>query len=283
MTTLAAAWITRMAERVAAGSRALTALGESLQLALADAGIGGTTLSRITPIDSATLLQWKLGEASSPYANTGTAGVCNVTLISGSGSSQTGLFGPCAGIHIGSTILRTADTSLGETASSCTLSCWIFPFSLATPYAGIVMKAYRPAGSWNDPWHTIGMASDPASAGPGSWCGEITVGGVLTRVVQGDVNASSKLRVGCWQHVACTFDGTALSIYLNGALAATINVPTPGALDWGTHGPWHIGGSGAGTGESFDGLIEDVRFESVLRSPAYLAAQYRAGVSQWLL
>ena len=44
-----------------------------------------------------------------------------------------------------------------------------------------------------------------------------------------------------------------------------------------------IGGSGAGTGESFDGLIEDVRFENVLRLPAYLVAQYRAGMSMWIV
>jgi hypothetical protein len=61
--------------------------------------------------------------------------------------------------------------------------------------------------------------------------------------------------VGAWTHVALTYDGAAMRLYVNGVLATSR--ATVGALQTTTSPLW-IGGNSP-WGEYFQGLIDDVR------------------------
>ncbi|QDS94276.1 Alkaline phosphatase D precursor [Roseimaritima multifibrata] len=59
-----------------------------------------------------------------------------------------------------------------------------------------------------------------------------------------------------WTHVAVTFDSKRLQLFINGALAKTFALPTPGPIA--ENGGLVIGGHRAGEGRNFDGMIDEV-------------------------
>ncbi|HKZ14413.1 MAG TPA: LamG domain-containing protein [Solirubrobacterales bacterium] len=71
-----------------------------------------------------------------------------------------------------------------------------------------------------------------------------------------DFTPNESMRLGVWQHVAVTYDGARLRMYLDGHLEAS--EPVSGILS--TDGPLRIGGSHIwGTGEGFVGKIDQVK------------------------
>ena len=76
--------------------------------------------------------------------------------------------------------------------------------------------------------------------------------GTYTSVV-----SAASTTIGVWQHIAGTYDGATLRIYVNGVLSGTA------AASIGTFGtpsnPTWIGGNNAGTGEFFNGNIDEIR------------------------
>ena len=81
----------------------------------------------------------------------------------------------------------------------------------------------------------------------------------------GEQNAAgdSQLPLDTWTHLAVTFDGTSLRLYVNGNLEQTTAVS--GAMS-GSDGPLRIGGN-AVWDEWFDGLIDELRIYSRALSP----------------
>jgi Concanavalin A-like lectin/glucanases superfamily len=64
----------------------------------------------------------------------------------------------------------------------------------------------------------------------------------------------AKLETGVWSHVALTFDGAHMRLYVNGQLVDTSKAEGP----WGTSGPLSIG-CGEKFEDNFKGLIDEVR------------------------
>jgi Concanavalin A-like lectin/glucanases superfamily len=71
-----------------------------------------------------------------------------------------------------------------------------------------------------------------------------------------DLNAGSAIPLNDWTHLAGTFDGTTLRLYVNGALIGS--KPSSSPIDV-TNGVLRIGGTRSFTGEFFPGLIDEVR------------------------
>ncbi len=94
--------------------------------------------------------------------------------------------------------------------------------------------------------------------------------------------SSGDIPLGEWTHVAGVYDGTAMSLYVNGALdqQAAANI-TP----WDSGCPFHLGGiydpSGtcAYTGQFFNGLIDEATVYSAALSASDVQALYNAGES----
>ena len=78
-----------------------------------------------------------------------------------------------------------------------------------------------------------------------------------------DVRGTGQLPLNAWTHLAATYDGSVLALYVNGTQVATLFasgpiVSTTGLLKIGGNGIW---------GEWFNGLIDEVRIWSVERTP----------------
>ena len=99
--------------------------------------------------------------------------------------------------------------------------------------------------------------------------------------VDGDVSAvgTSALPLGVWTHVAATFDGAQLQLFVNGALVDTR--PAAGALEP-TAGALRIGGN-AVWGEYFDGVIDEVRIYNRALAPADIVRDMNAAVESGLV
>jgi hypothetical protein len=78
--------------------------------------------------------------------------------------------------------------------------------------------------------------------------------------------APSALGLSTWTHLAQTWDGSTLRLYIDGAEVAT--QPSPGTLITST-GQVRIGGS---SGQFFSGLIDEVRIYNRARTAAEIAA-----------
>lgn len=79
-----------------------------------------------------------------------------------------------------------------------------------------------------------------------------------------DVRSSSTLPLDTWSHLAFTYTGAVLSLYLNGSLVGTHQ--HVGVISH-SDGPLTIGGDGI-WGDWFEGLIDDVRVYNYARSEA---------------
>lgn len=91
-------------------------------------------------------------------------------------------------------------------------------------------------------------------------------GDVKCKTGNADVVAS-KIAVDTWAHVACTFDGAKLRVYIDGALADTDN----GSITSSPGSGAAIGGN-APSGEPFKGAIDSLRVFRVARTAAEIAA-----------
>ncbi|MCU0960380.1 MAG: LamG domain-containing protein [Pirellulaceae bacterium] len=79
---------------------------------------------------------------------------------------------------------------------------------------------------------------------------------------------------GAWHHVAATYDGHAMRVFLDGAEIA--QTQRAGLITTNTVVPGYVGSSG-GTGEHFQGAMDDVRIYGRALQPAEIAALYRTG------
>jgi hypothetical protein len=120
-----------------------------------------------------------------------------------------------------------------------TVSAWVKP-TVRTPWMTVVMKETPDGLAYA--LYANNDVSRPA--------GEILVNGVI-RVAQG----TAAVATTAWTHLAYTFDGANMRMYVNGVLVRT--VARAGNIAVST-GPLRIGGNGP-WGEHFNGLIDDVR------------------------
>ena len=77
-----------------------------------------------------------------------------------------------------------------------------------------------------------------------------------------------------WRFVAATFDGQTMRVFLDGREIGSLE--KPGALQVGANAPFMIGSSG-GSGEFFDGGLDDLRLYSRSLSTDEIAALYNEG------
>ena len=88
------------------------------------------------------------------------------------------------------------------------------------------------------------------------------------------VQGSAALAVNAWTHVAVTFDGTTVHLYVNGTQASTVNsgnIPTStGALRIGGNATW---------GEYFSGVIDEARVDNTALSATHIQADMAAPIT----
>jgi glucose/arabinose dehydrogenase len=135
-------------------------------------------------------------------------------------------------------MVSVADSNMLDLSTGMTLSAWVFP-TATSGVRDIIIKE----GSNVDIYNLY------ARNGQGNPESNVFVGGT-NRTAVGPV-----LTTNTWTHVAGTYDGATLKLFLNGVQAATLSVS--GAMPAST-GALRIGGNSL-WGENFLGIIDDVR------------------------
>ena len=135
-------------------------------------------------------------------------------------------------------------------------------------YNKIFAVDYRADGTWNAPYLSYALSTTNNTAVPGI---HVTTNGNINYLT-----ASNPLPLTAWTHLAGTYDGSALRIYLNGeqdqhSLAAT------GQIDYGTSNDVAIGYDSiyeSSVTEGWVGLLDELRISNVARSADWVAAEF---------
>lgn len=151
-----------------------------------------------------------------------------------------------------------------------TVEAWIFPTQSGNPNSYSILVKYD------------GVLGVERSAFGFSITGDsalyliVSRDGVHTHCAQ--VNSSSRIPTDAWTHVAATYDGSALRLYINGNLDATL--PYSGGIYPGTDDMAigaNVGGMRPGSmAAPFVGLIDELSVYNRALSPAQIKSIYQA-------
>jgi hypothetical protein len=161
----------------------------------------------------------------------------NQGSISGATWSSSGHFGKA--LSFGPNALVSINNSASiDLTSGMTVEAWVYPTSV-NGWMNVVYKSGSSAVSY-----VLQGSTSPSNLA--------SLGGSFSA---SNLSASSPLPVNTWSHLAGTYDGTSMNLYLNGLLVASR--PQTGAID-SSAGTLSIGGNPV-YGENWTGLIDEVR------------------------
>ncbi len=185
--------------------------------------------------------QWKFDEGTGTTA-VDASGNNNGTLQGGP-TFVDGRFGQALAFANSRVAIPASNSfTAGLFQGSFTLSAWINPKRTGNTWQQ-VFRSIKANGESND---TLFLNND----GRLSWRGR--VGGNWTTLCE---TAPGVVPANQWTHVAVTGDGTDFRIYVNGALSRESAFQTTD----GTNATYYIGGDPKFPGESYAGMIDDVR------------------------
>ena len=177
------------------------------------------------------------GTSVSDLSGAGNSGVAAGTAWSGSGK-----YGTALSFNGTSSTVTIPDSSSLDLSSGMTIEAWINPTALgadASSWRTVVLKE-QPAGM------AYALYANNGSARP---TGQVNIGGEQSAA------GVAQLPLNTWTHLAVTYDGASLKLYMNG-LQVAFKAQSGSIL--GSSGPLRIGGN-AVWGEYFAGLIDEVR------------------------
>jgi hypothetical protein len=191
-----------------------------------------------------------------------------VTDLSGHGNNGTvanatwttsGKYGNALSFNGTTSIVTVVDSSSLHLTTAMTLEAWVYPTAVSATWRDVVYKATD--NYYLEATTTQGVGF-PAAAG--------TFGG-------NDVQAygTATLALNTWSHLAATYDGSTLRLYLNGTQVGSLaqtGAMTPSAS------PLTIGGDSI-FGQYFQGTIDEVRVYSATLTPAQIQNDMNAPLS----
>jgi glucose/arabinose dehydrogenase/PKD repeat protein len=175
---------------------------------------------------------------SSGSAVVDSSGRGNSGTVSGASWSSAGRFGSALSFDGVNDWVTVADAASLDLSSGMTLEAWVRPSRLGG-WRTVVFKE-RSGGV------VYGLYGDQAGGRP---LGQVDIGGERNAV------GSASLPLDAWSHLATTFDGSMVRLYVNGTQAGVL--PFSGSMAAST-GPLRLGGNSV-WGEWFAGLIDEVR------------------------
>jgi O-glycosyl hydrolase len=199
------------------------------------------SLERLEDRDLPSLvLAFDFGEAGGTTA-LDASGNGNAGTISGAARTAAGKYGGALSFDGSSSWVTVPATNSLNLTAGMTLEAWVQPAAASTGWATALLKE-RPGGLAYALYAADGAGRPPA--------GYINRNGADV-----DAAGSSALPLNSWSHLAATYDGAILRLYINGtqvhSRSQTGNIAT-------STGPLRIGGNGI-WGEHFSGLIDEVR------------------------
>src|SRR6185369_7209285 len=185
------------------------------------------------------------------------SGQNNNGVASGTTWSTAGKFGNALVFNGTNAVVTVPDAPSLQLTAAVTLEAWVFPTTAPTGWRAVIDKNV-------DGYYL--MASTDNGNRPGA-------GGTWTNGNK-NVFGTSVLPVNTWTHLASTFDGTTVRLFVNGVQVASLAQTVPLAT---TTATLQIGGD-AYTGENFAGLIDEVRVYNRALSAAEIQADMGVAV-----
>ena len=198
-----------------------------------------------------------VGTTTADQSGTGNAGT-----ISGAVWNAAGRFGRALTFDGSNDSVGVADAASLDLTTGMTLEAWVRPTALGGTWRTALMK--EAGGSLAYALYAHGR--DGGTKVP---VGEIYSGGFRS------VNGTASLAANTWTHVATTYDGAVLALYVNGVQAGQLLYS--GAIATST-GALRIGGNNV-WGEWFQGEIDEVRIYSRARTATEIQADMNTSIS----
>ena len=227
-TGLAASTTYRYRVRAADASGKLSAYS-----VIADATTGATP-----PTPTGLVGAWGFGEGGG-NVTADASGNGNVGTVTNAAWTPAGRHGGALSFNGANSLVRVQASPSLNVGAALTVSAWIRPLAAQNWWKAIVQREVDA--------YFLHASSD---AGPLRPAAGGTIGGSVPYITGPAANP-----VDAWTHLALTYDGSALRMYVNGTLASSR--PTTGTVQ-STSNPLSIGGN-LPYGEYFQGLIDEVR------------------------
>jgi hypothetical protein len=236
---------------VADGTHTITALARDAAGNTGSASLTVTVANGSPPPPSGLVAAYSF-DAGSGTVLADQSGNGNNGTMSATTWSTAGKYAGAASFNGSSSLVTIPDSSSLDLKGALTLEAWVQPSALGTSWRTVVFKE-QPGGMVYS-LYANGRASVPL--------GQVNIGG------EREAGGASQLPVGTWTHLALTYDGASLRLYVNGTLVRT--VAQTGSIA-SSAGALRIGGNTIWS-EWFAGLVDDVRVYDRGLSAAEIAA-----------
>jgi hypothetical protein len=225
---------------------AATANGTHTLTAIARDAAGNTATSApITVIVNNTTIPGLVGawgfEEGSGTTTADASGHGLTATIANSVWTTAGKYGDALSFNGSNSWVTVADNTLLHLTTGMTVEAWVKPATTSTDWTATVIKE-RTGGLAYALYATDGANKPPA-------------GYIDKSSTDYNATAGSSLPLNTWSHLAATYDGTTIRLYVNGTQVATKAVS--GSIISST-APLRFGGDSV-WGEYFNGLIDEVR------------------------
>jgi hypothetical protein len=209
------------------------------------------------PALSGPVAAYDFNEASGSGVIDLSGGAFNGTFGAGVARVATGKFGGALSFSGGTVTVPNAPAL--QLTTAMTLEAWVNPTSVGSDWRDVIHKA-------RDNYYLMASGNGTAPVGGGTFGLDDTTTQAFGVVA---------LPVGIWSHIATTYDGTAIRLYVNGALVAS--KPRTGPLRV-SASSLTIGGDSV-FGQRFQGMIDEVRVYSRALSTSEIAADMNTPVT----
>ena len=216
------------------------------------------TLNVVPPTSSGLVGAWGFNETSGNTV-TDASGNANTGTINNATRTTSGKFGGALSFNGTNAWVTVPDSASLDLTAGMTLEAWVNPTAIGTAWRCVVLK------------------EQPANLIYALYAGN-TKGRAATDVfttADMQLNGTTNTPLNAWTHLAATYDGTTLRLYVNGTQVAS--KPVSGAIKTST-GVLRIGGNNI-WGEYFAGLIDEVRIYNKALTAAQIQADMTAPIS----
>lgn len=163
-----------------------------------------------------------------------------------------GRFGSALSFNGASSMVTVPDSASLDLTNGMTLEAWVNPVAISS-WRTVILKEIPGDLSY-------ALYANGDNSRPGVW---ITIGGTTY-----DTRGTAQIPVNTWTHLAATYDGTTMRMYVNGTQVSSRNVSGSMSV---SGNPLRIGGNTVWS-EWFQGLIDEVRIYNRALSAAEIAA-----------
>ena len=177
--------------------------------------------------------------------------------ISGATWASAGKFGKALSFNGSNAMVTVPDAADLHLSTAMTLEAWVNPASVTSDWRDVIYKG-------NDNYYLGATTSSSGKPAAGS-----IIGGSYA-----EAYGTSALATGAWTHLAMTYDGTAVRLFVNGTQVAS--TAKTGTIASSTN-PLQIGGDSI-YGQFFSGLIDEVRIYNVALTATQIQADMAAPV-----